>query len=78
MKVIVNVSGFYGGAWYEANKDEQLMPDAVAKAFLPPYGHQLAAPSVKKAVPAVAAPAPAEEKKPARAAAPKEDARKAD
>jgi hypothetical protein len=54
------------------------MPDAVAKAFLPPYGHQLAAPSVKKAVPAVAAPAPAEEKKPARAAAPKEDARKAD
>lgn len=41
MRVIVNVSGFYGGTWFEAAKEPQTMPDAVAKQFLPPYGDQL-------------------------------------
>jgi hypothetical protein len=56
MKVIVNVSGFYGGTWYDAKADAQVIPDAVAKAFLPPYGDQLAVPVI---VP------PADEQKPA-------------
>jgi hypothetical protein len=77
MKVIVNVSGFYGGTWYDEENDPQDMPDAIAKAFLPPHGDQLALPPARKAAPAVAV--PADEKKPARAAsASKEDARKAD
>lgn len=44
MNVLVKVSGFYGGTWYDAGSKEQLMPDAVAKPFLPPYGDQLALP----------------------------------
>jgi hypothetical protein len=46
MKVIVKVSGFYGGTWYNAKDDAQVMPDAVAKAFLPPYGDQLSVPVI--------------------------------
>ena len=40
MKVIVKVPGFYAGTWYKAGEVE--MPDRVARAFLPPYGDQLA------------------------------------
>lgn len=66
MKVIVKVSGFYGGTWYEASRSPVLMPDAVAKPFLPPYGDQLA-------VPAAALPAA----KPADKADDKRDVKKA-
>lgn len=48
MEVIVNSSGFFGGNWFEASKQPQYMPDAVARAFLPPYGDQLALPKVEK------------------------------
>ena len=47
MKVIVNVSGFYGGTWFEAGEMQQDMKDAVAKQFLPPHGDQLALPKVE-------------------------------
>jgi len=50
MKVIVNVSGFYGGTWFEAGEQPQNIKDAVAKQFLPPHGDQLALP--KAVVPA--------------------------
>lgn len=42
MKVIVKVSGFYGGTWYEAKTTPVEIPDRIAKPFLPPYGDQLA------------------------------------
>ena len=45
MKVIVKESGFYGGTHYIANAAEQEMPDAVARPFMAPYGHQLEKPS---------------------------------
>jgi len=45
MKVIVKESGFYGGTYYIAKAAEQEMPDAVAKQFMAPYGHQLEKPS---------------------------------
>lgn len=48
MKVIVNTSGFYGGTWFEASDKEVSMPDGVARAFLPPRGHQLSLPSSSK------------------------------
>lgn len=48
MKVIVNVSGFYGGTWYDEKKEPQDMPDGIASQFLPPHGDQLAIPAVKK------------------------------
>jgi len=51
MKVIVNVSGFFGGTWFEANKDAQDMPDGVARQFLPPHGDQLSLPAKKAAKP---------------------------
>lgn len=51
MKVIVNVSGFYGGTWFEASREAQQMADAVAKQFLPPHGDQLALPKAEKAAP---------------------------
>lgn len=59
MKVIVNVSGFYGGTWHEAADKPQDMPDAVARQFLPPYGDQLSLPAAAKptAKPTAAAPA---------------------
>lgn len=41
MKVIVNVSGFYGGDWKEAGPQEVEMNDKIAKQFLSPRGHQL-------------------------------------
>lgn len=44
MDVIVKESGFYGGTYYKANPEPVSMPDGVAKAFLPPHGHQLALP----------------------------------
>ena len=47
MKVIVNVSGFYGGTWFEADEKPQDMKDAVAKQFLLPHGDQLALPKVE-------------------------------
>ncbi len=50
MKVIVNVSGFYGGTWHEAGDQPQDMKDAVAKQFLPPHGDQLALPKVEAPV----------------------------
>jgi hypothetical protein len=56
MKVIVNVSGFYGGTWYDEKREPQVMPDAIARAFLPPHGHQLS-------LPVPIAQAPAEEHK---------------
>ncbi len=68
MKVIVNVSGFYGGTWHEASKAPQEMPDAVAKQFLPPHGDQLAIPAEPK-------PAP---RSGGRASAPAEDEKKVD
>lgn len=50
MKVIVKVSGFYAGTWYDASQKEVEMLDRVAKPFLPPYGEQLAvAPEPKPA-----------------------------
>ena len=49
MKVIVNVSGFYGGTWYDEKKEPQDVPDGVARQFLPPHGDQLAFPPAKKA-----------------------------
>lgn len=55
MKVIVNVSGFYGGTWHDAGKEPQVMADAVARQFLPPYGDQLARAKADKPA-AVAAP----------------------
>lgn len=54
MKVLVKVSGFYGGTWHEAGPKPQDMADAVAKQFLPPYGDQLALPKAEKAAPAKA------------------------
>jgi len=45
MKVIVKESGFYGGTYYIAKAGEQEMPDAVARPFMAPYGHQLEKPS---------------------------------
>lgn len=48
MKVLVNVSGFYGGTWFDAHKELQEMPDAVAKQFLPPYGDQLSVPKATR------------------------------
>lgn len=63
MKVIVNVSGFYGGTWFEARRTPQDMPDAIAGAFLPPYGDQLSVPAVRKAAEKPAAPVAADEKK---------------
>jgi len=45
MKVIVKESGFYGGTYYIAKAAEQEMPDAVARPFMAPYGHQLVKPS---------------------------------
>lgn len=59
MKVIVNVSGFYGGTWFVEGRTPQEMPDAVARQFLPPRGDQLAVPPARKA----AAPVKADEKK---------------
>lgn len=44
MKVIVKENGFYGGTYYIAKAAEQEMPDAIAKQFMPPYGHQLEKP----------------------------------
>lgn len=43
MKVIVNESGFIAGTWYEKSQRTIEMNDRVARPFLPPYGHQLAA-----------------------------------
>ena len=68
MKVIVNVSGFYGGTWFDAKREPQDMPDAVAKAFHPPYGDQLALPPAAK---------PVEDRKPAKPRAVKQDETKA-
>lgn len=48
MKVLVNVSGFYGGTWFNEQKEPQEMPDAVAKQFLPPYGDQLSVPKAAR------------------------------
>lgn len=48
MKVIVNVSGFYGGTWFNEHRDPQEMPAAVARAFLPPHGDQLSLPKAEK------------------------------
>ncbi|MGE3784736.1 MAG: hypothetical protein AB7H71_18585 [Alphaproteobacteria bacterium] len=58
MKVIVKVSGFYGGTWHDAADQPQDMPDAVARQFLPPHGDQLALPAKSEASPAEK-PAPA-------------------
>lgn len=44
MDVIVKESGFYGGTYYAAKPEPVSMPDANAKQFLPPHGHQLALP----------------------------------
>lgn len=44
MNVIVKESGFYGGTYYQAKSAAQPMPDAVAKQFMAPYGHQLEKP----------------------------------
>lgn len=41
MNVIVKEAGFYGGTYYSAKPSAQTMPDAVAKQFMAPYGHQL-------------------------------------
>lgn len=43
MDVIVKVSGFYAGTWHAAGDKPVVMPDKVAKQFLPPHGDQLAA-----------------------------------
>ncbi|CAM5577150.1 hypothetical protein MAUB1S_09708 [Mycolicibacterium aubagnense] len=51
MKVIVNATGFYGGAWFEAGDRVQEMADAVAKQFLPPHGDQLSLPDAKRTGP---------------------------
>lgn len=48
MKVIVQISGFYGGTWHEAGPKEIEMADAIARPFLSPYGDQLARPTGKK------------------------------
>lgn len=48
MRVIVNVSGFFGGTWFSEKKEPQEMPDAIARAFLPPLGDQLSLPAAKK------------------------------
>lgn len=42
MKVIVKESGFYGGTWQEASDKPVEIEGAIAQAFLPPRGHQLA------------------------------------
>ena len=42
--VIVTEAGFYAGTWYDKKKSPQRMEGKVAKAFLPPAGHQLALP----------------------------------
>lgn len=44
MKVIVKENGFYGGTYYTAGEKPVEMPDAVAKQFMQPYGHQLEKP----------------------------------
>jgi hypothetical protein len=61
MDVIVNVSGFYGGRWYEAGQKPQKMPGGVAKQFLAPYGDQLEEPAARRSA-APAKPVPAEKK----------------
>lgn len=45
MKVIVNVSGFYGGTWFEGGVEPVNLPDRVASQFLPPRGDQLSLPA---------------------------------
>lgn len=47
MKVIVNVSGFYGGNYLSAGPDEVEMNDKTAKQFLPPRGNQLSLPKTQ-------------------------------
>jgi len=47
MKVIVNVTGFYGGTHIKAGPDEIEMNDKTAKQFLPPRGDQLSIPKAK-------------------------------
>lgn len=65
MQVIVKVSGFYGGRWHEAGAAPQEMREAVARAFLPPYGDQLSLPPANKTAAAkhVTAPGKGDEKK---------------
>lgn len=48
MKVIVKESGFYGGTYYAAKAAEQEIPEAVAKQFMQPYGHQLKKPEERQ------------------------------
>ncbi|MCD4511535.1 hypothetical protein LQT97_09820 [Brucella pseudogrignonensis] len=50
MKVIVKESGFYGGTYYTATAKSQDIPDAVAKQFMSPYGHQLEKPEDRQKV----------------------------
>lgn len=50
MNVIVKESGFYGGTYYTATAKSQDIPDAVAKQFMPPYGHQLEKPEDRQKV----------------------------
>ena len=52
MNVIVRTAGFYAGTWFDAGDKPVQMPDKVAKAFLPPFGDQLAVHVEKKAAPA--------------------------
>lgn len=56
MKVIVNLSGFYGGDWKDAGPKEVEMNDKVAKQFLPPRGHQLSLPASRRASPPTPSP----------------------
>ncbi len=48
MKVIVKVSGFYAGDWFEAGPKHIEMNEKVARQFLPPRGDQLADPATAK------------------------------
>jgi hypothetical protein len=49
MKVLVKISGFYGGTWHEAGDKPVEIADAIAKPFMAPYGDQLAVPVKKTA-----------------------------
>lgn len=47
MKVIVNVTGFYGGTHLKAGPGEIEMNAKTAKQFLPPRGDQLSLPKAQ-------------------------------